>query len=246
MTDTVETDLPSARRNLACALRWAARLGLHEGVCNHFSLVEPGRDDRFLINAYGMHWTETTASSLLLLDSDGELVEGDAPPEPTAFYIHWRIHRAAPHARCVMHTHMPYATALAMVEGGRLEPAGQSALMFHDRIAYDDDYQGLALDEAEGDRMAAKLGNRSVMFLANHGVLVTGATVAEAFNRLYYLERACMHQVLAMSTGRPLKLVPEDIARRTAQQMAEDCAQAERHFAALRRILDAEEPSYAA
>lgn len=237
--------LTEARRDLACALRWAARLGLHEGVCNHFSLMVPGRDDQFLINPYGRHWTEVTASGLLLLDREGALLEGDAPPEPTAFYIHWRIHRAAPHARCVMHTHMPYATALAMVEGGRLEPAGQNALMFHDQVAYDEDYQGLALDEAEGDRMAARLGNRSVLFLANHGVVVTGDTVAETFNKLYYLERACMHQVLAMSTGRPLRLVPEDVARRTAQQMREDCAQAERHFAALRRILDRDEPEYA-
>ena len=140
---------------------------------------------------------------------------------------------------------MPYATALTTLEGGRLEPVNQNALRFYDQIAYDDDYNGLALDEAEGDRMCAALGNRQIMFMANHGVSVIGHSVAFAFDSMYYLERACRNQVLAMSTGRPLKRVPDDLARKVAQQIAgED--NSDRHFAALKRILDREEPDYAA
>jgi ribulose-5-phosphate 4-epimerase/fuculose-1-phosphate aldolase len=238
--------LRHARIDLAAALRWAVRHGFSEGICNHFSFAVPDTTDRFLINPQGRHWSEVAASSLLLVDNEGKLVEGDAPPEPTAFYIHWRLHRAAPHARCVLHTHMPYATALTMLEEPELLPALQTSLMFHDQIAYDPDYNGLAFDEAEGDRMAAKLGNRSVLFLANHGVIVTGHTVHEAYDRLYYLERACMTQVLAMSTGRRLKLVRPEVARKTAEQMnsAINQTQTMAHFEALKRILDKEEPEY--
>lgn len=240
------TSLRQARIDLAAALRIADRQGLGEGVCNHFSVMPPGADDRFLLNPHRLHWSEVTASSLVLMDNDGNLVEGDRPPEPTAFYIHWRLHRSAPHARCVLHTHMPYATALTLLEDPELKMAGQTACFFYGRIAYDGDYQGLALDEAEGDRMCAALGNKSVLFLANHGVIVTGRTVAEAYNRLYYLERACMHQVMAQSTGGSLKVIPDDIARRTAQQIAEDEPEmAEMHFAALKRMLDREAPDYA-
>lgn len=236
--------LTDARIDLAAALRWADRVGLSEGICNHFSFALPGTDDRFLINPQGVHWSEITASSLLLVDAEGELIEGDAPPEPTAFFIHWRLHKHAPQAACVLHTHMPFATSLTSLEDGRLLPVNQNSLMFHDRVAYDDDYKGLALDAAEGDRMCAALGNRSILFLANHGVIVTGASVAEAFNDLYYLERACMTQVMAMSTGRPLKLIDEATARKTAQQIADNRTQPLAHFTALKRILDRQTPDY--
>jgi ribulose-5-phosphate 4-epimerase/fuculose-1-phosphate aldolase len=236
-----------ARIDLAAALRWADRDGLSEGVCNHFSVVVPGRDDRFLLNPNRRHWSEVTASSLVMVDDDGRLIEGDAPPEATAFYIHWRLHNGAPQARCVLHTHMPYATALAMLEEPELLPLSQSSLMFHGQVAYDGTYNGLAIDASEGDRMAAALGNRSVLFLANHGVVVTGPTVAHAFCRLYYLERACMHQVMAMSTGRRLRLVPDAMAEMTRQQIAEDeAAMATGMFDAIRRLLDRDAPDYEA
>jgi ribulose-5-phosphate 4-epimerase/fuculose-1-phosphate aldolase len=240
MTDPIR----QARIDLAAALRTAERHGFSEGICNHFSFVPPGFDDRFLINPQGWHWREITASSLLLVGKDGKLIEGPSPPEPTAYYIHWRLHALAPQARCVLHTHMPWATALCLLAEPELLPIGQTAIMFHDQIAYDPEYNGLALDEAEGDRMARKLGNRSVLFLANHGVVVTGRTVHEAYDRLYYLERACMHQVMALSTGRALKRVPEAIVRRTAAQMAEGALQTEAHFEALKRLLDREAPDY--
>ncbi len=236
--------LRQARVDLAASLRWAERQGFSEGICNHFSFMVPGHNDRFLINPQGWHWREITASSLLLVDKDGKLLEGGSPPEPTAFFIHWRLHRAAPHARCVLHTHMPWATALCMLDQPELLPISQTSLMFHDQVAYDPDYRGLALDEAEGDRMASKLGNKQVLMLANHGVIVTGSTVHEAYDRLYYLERACMHQVMALSTGKKLKHIPPEICRLTLQQMNKGALQTDHHFEALKRVLDKEAPDY--
>jgi ribulose-5-phosphate 4-epimerase/fuculose-1-phosphate aldolase len=242
--------LEQQRIDLACALRWAARLGLQEGICNHFSLAvadEDGiaRGERFLINPHGWHWSEITASSLVLCDKDGRVLEGSETVEPTAFFIHSRLHLKAPQAACVLHTHMPYATALTVREGGRLQMCEQNALMFYGRIAYDDDYSGLALDAEEGDRLAAALGNASSLMMASHGVIVTGRNVAEAFSDLYYLERAAQVQILAGGNGHRLRHVDETVQRHTAQQfMTEFAPWAERHFAALRRILDREEPGY--
>jgi ribulose-5-phosphate 4-epimerase/fuculose-1-phosphate aldolase len=242
------SELIASREDLAAALRAADRHGFGEGVCNHFSVAvrpDEGGADRFLINPNRRHWSEVTASSLVLLDDDGEVVEGDGPPEPTAFYIHWRIHKQAPAAHCVLHTHMPWATALTMLHEPQLLPLSQTSLMFHGLVAYDLEYAGLALDEAEGDRMATALGDRAVLFLANHGVIVTGATVAQAWLRLYYLERACMHQVMAMSTGRPLRLIDHEVASRTVQQIAgEEQAMADDLFDAEKRLLDRESPGW--
>ena len=138
-----------ARVDLAAVLRWAARLGLNEGVDNHFSVLVPGTEDRFIINPHRRHWCDMRASDLVEVDGDGNLVVGDEPPEATAFFIHWRIHTQCAHAKAILHTHMPYATALSALEGGRLEPIVQPALKFHNQIAYDDAYNGLALDSAE-------------------------------------------------------------------------------------------------
>jgi ribulose-5-phosphate 4-epimerase/fuculose-1-phosphate aldolase len=238
------------RIDLAAALRSAARLGLNEGIANHFSAAVPNDDgaprgDRFLVNPWGLHWSEITASSLALCDADGKVLEGDCEVERSAFCIHSRIHLAVPQAVAVLHTHMPYATALACLEDGRLEMAEQNALRFYDRIAYDDDYAGIAFAVEEGDRMAAKMGNRGILFLANHGVVVTGNSIAMAFDDLYFLERAAQVQVLARSTGGRLRVLPDALARETREQMA-DCreAYAERHFGALKRTLDREAPEY--
>ncbi|NNG04348.1 MAG: aldolase [Inquilinus sp.] len=238
------TDLTESRRELAAALRWAVRFDLHEGIDNHFSLAVSPSGDRFLVNPYGSHWSELRASDLLLVGSDGAVLEGELPLDETAFHIHGPMHRAVPQARCILHTHMPYATALTSVEGGEIEPINQSALRFHGRVAYDETYNGLVLDRQEGERLCRVLGNRSVLFLANHGVVVVGATVAEAFDALYFLERVCRNQVLAMATGLPLKRVPEAVVEKTAAQMAYAPEAAATHFAALRRILERESPDY--
>ncbi len=234
----------AARIDLAAALRWANRLGFSEGICNHFSLEIPGRPGFFLINPQGLHWSEVTAGDLVVVDAAGRKVEGRHGVEPTAFFIHGAMHRSKPSAKCVLHTHMPFATALTAVQGGRLEWASQNSLKFHGRVAYDDDYNGLALDDAEGERLCAHVGTADVLFLANHGVIVCGPAVAPAFDDLYYLERACMLQVLAMGTGKPLRRVSERVAGLTASQMAEDAQQSELHFTALKRMLDRDEPGW--
>ncbi len=226
-----------ARIDLAAAFRLAVTNNLHEGVCNHFSLAVPGTTNRFLLNSYGLHFSEVKASNLLVVDAGGQLVEGQGIVEPTAFYIHSRIHQLQPQARCILHTHMPYTTALTMIEGGRLEPASQNALRFYGQIAYDEYYNGLVMDTEEGDRIVNALGDKKVLFLGNHGVIVVGPSVAEAFDDLYYLERACQFQVLAMSTGRPLRLVSPEVAGRTFRQLEQERTNAQYHFTALKRLL---------
>jgi ribulose-5-phosphate 4-epimerase/fuculose-1-phosphate aldolase len=238
----------AARVDLAAAFRLAVRLDLHEGVCNHFTLMLPD-GKRFLLNRYGLHWSEVTASNLLALDADGRILEGEGEFEKTAFYIHSRIHLRNPRAACVLHTHMPHATALTLLENGRLEMVEQNALRFHDDIAYDDTYNGLVVDNAEGDRLARVLGEKRVMFLANHGVIVAGPSVAEAFDLLYYLERACRLQVLARgmvaNAGAKLRAVRPEVVRETCRLILADTAKyAQAHFGALKRILDREEPDY--
>jgi ribulose-5-phosphate 4-epimerase/fuculose-1-phosphate aldolase len=233
----------AVRVDLAAAFRMAVRLDLHEGVCNHFSAMLNGKT--FLLNRYGLHWSEVSASNLIALDAAGRILEGEGEVEKTAFHIHSRIHLAHPRAACVLHTHMPYATTLALLEGGRLEMVEQNALRFHDDIAYDDTYNGLVVDDAEGDRLARVLGAKRVLFLANHGVIVVGPTVAEAFDSLYYLERACRLQVLARATGLPFRKVRPEVVRETYRLIAADAPKyAGAHFEALKRILEREEPAY--
>ncbi len=236
--------LDQGRIDLAAALRWSARLGLNEGVCNHFSLeLAP---DRYLINPQGLHWGEVSAGDILLIDAAGNIIDGRHALEPTAFFIHSHIHKANPHARCVMHTHMPFATALTLVTDGRVEWCNQNALRFYERIAYDDQYNGVALDAAEGRRIAAQLKGRDVMLMASHGVTVVGASVAWAFDDLYYLERACMHQVLAVqaAAGRPLRTIAPDLCARVAAQIAGERQQSDLFFASIKRLLERDEPGW--
>lgn len=244
-SDPAADPVTAARTDLAAALRLAVRYGLHEGICNHFSLALPDRPGRFLLNPYGLHWSEVRRRDLLIVDAEGQLVQGRSAPEPTAFFIHSRIHRGSPRAACVMHTHMPYATALTTLAHGRLEWISQTSARFYGQVAYYDDYNGLALDDAEGDRICAALGDKKVLFMANHGVVVVGPTVAQAFTDLYYLERVCQLQILAYHAGKPLRHLPETTLRLTAQQMALEEPNALVHFAALKRLLDRDEPDYA-
>ena len=233
------------RVELAAILRWSSRLHLNEGVDNHFSVAVPGMEDRFLINPHRRHWHDIRASDLAEIDSEGNLIDGNEAPEATAFFIHWRIHVNCQHARAILHAHTPYTTALSAISGGRLEPIAQPALKFYNQIAYDDEYNGLALDQEEGDRLAAALKDKRIAILTNHGVIATGPSLAHAFNDLYYLERAAQTQVLAYSTGQPLQRVPQDVCAMTFEQMQADRDdQAMRHLAEIKRILDKEEPDY--
>ncbi|MBC5783586.1 aldolase [Ramlibacter sp. USB13] len=225
------------RDDLALALRAAAHHGLGEGVCNHFSVALPQRPEWFLLNPRGMHWSEVQGHDIVLVDAEGQRLAGTHPVEPTAMFIHAAVHRIARKA-CVMHTHMPYATALTLTDSGGLDTTlSQNAMRFHGRIAVDAAYNGLALDAGEGERIARAMGDADVAFLANHGVIVCGEQVGWAFDDLYYLERACMHQVLAQATGRPLRPVQPELAARVAAQTAGERMQSDLFFASLRRTL---------
>ena len=233
-----------ARLDLTAALRCAARHGLNEGVCNHFSMAVPGRGDLFLVNPMGLHWSEVTPGDLVIADFDGNVVEGKYPVELSAFFIHGRIHQGNKRAQVVLHTHMPYATVLTSIRDGRIEMCTQNAFRYWSRIAYDEDYSGVALSAAEGDRMCQALGDKDILFLRNHGVLVSGPTVAKAYDDLYYLERTAMVQVLAMQTGRPLHNIDAALAAETYRQIADDTVLAEQHFESLKRLLDRDEPGW--
>ena len=238
--------LRRARVDMAVLLRAAARHRFNESIDNHFSLALPGRDDLFLLNRYGPHWSEITPADILLIDLAGSVVDGDGDWEITAFVIHRAVHRARPTARCVLHTHMPYATALAMTDTGLDTRASQNAMYFHGSVVRVP-FGGLADGAEEGDRLAASIrGGATVAFLDNHGVLVIGQTPADAWHKLYMLERACQTDVLATSTGRTLIRVPEDVASHTAQQWEREAAggAADALFAAERRLLERESPGF--
>jgi ribulose-5-phosphate 4-epimerase/fuculose-1-phosphate aldolase len=240
---TNEQETIEARIGLAAAFRMAARLDMHEGVCNHFSFMLPGR--RFLINPKGLHFSRITASSIILMDEDGSTLEGTGRPPKTGHSIHTRVHLRHPSAKVVLHLHAPYSTAITAIKGGRLEMVHQNAARFYGDIAYDDDFAGVAVDINEGDRMADVMGSKRILFLANHGVVVVGESIARAFDDFYYLERAAQVQVLAMQSGRPLNVMTDEMAAMTHGQFTQFTANADLHFEALKSMLDEEEPSYA-
>src|SRR6188508_3108291 len=237
-----------AKVHLAAAHRVAVLHELDEGIDNHFTVTVPGRDDRYLILPFGLHWSEARASDLIVFDESGSTLEGEGVVELSAQCIHAPIHRICG-ARVVMHTHQTWAVALNMLKNNRLLPASQTAAFFHGHIAYDDTYTGTADVIEEGERLAGVIGTKHTLFMKNHGVLVTGDTVAQAYRRLYKLERVCRNQVLALSTGRPLEVLPEEIVAQVQAPAANDRhSSAERDrlfFEAMMRILDREMPGYA-
>lgn len=232
-----QPDVRALRADLALALRAAAHHDLGEGVCNHFSVALPQRPDWFLLNPRGLHWSEVHGDDVVLVDAHGAVLAGRHAVEPTAMFIHAAVHRLAGKA-CVMHTHMPHATALTLTDLRGLDTTlSQNAMRFHGRIAIDADYSGLALDAREGERIARAMGQADVVFLGNHGVIVCAARVDHAFDDLYYLERACQAQVLALSTGRPLRPVQPELAARVAAQTVGERLQSELFFDSLRRMV---------
>ena len=219
---------PCARRTTTACPR---------GVCNHFSVMLPDGSDRFLINPRGLHWSEVGGDDIVMVDASGEKLAGRHAVEPTAMFIHAAVHRIARKA-CVLHVHMPYATALTLTEARALDTTlSQNAMRFHGRIAIDAHYNGLALDASEGERIARAMAGADVAFLGNHGVIVCGERMAYAYDDLYYLERACLHEVLAASTGRRLMPVPVAMAAKVGAQTLGERLQSELFFEALRRRL---------
>ena len=225
------------RADLALALRAAAHHGLSEGVCNHFSVELPDASGRFLLNPQGLLWSEISADDIVLVDADGNVLAGRHPVESTAMFIHAAVHRIAGKA-CVLHTHMPYATALTLTRSRALDTTlSQNAMRFYGRLAIDAHYNGLALDASEGERIATAMQGADVAFLGNHGVVVCGPRLDYAYDDLYFLERACMAQVLALSTGVPLLPVGAEVAALVAQQSMSERLQSELFFEALRRTV---------
>ena len=237
-----------AKIHLAAAHRLAVLHELDEGIDNHFTVAVPGREDRYLILPFGLHWSEARASDMVVFDETGKTLEGEGKVELSALCIHAPIHRLCG-ARVVLHTHQTWALALNMLKDNRLLPASQTAAFFHGRIAYDDDYTGLAADLAEGERLARLIGDRQAVFMKNHGVLVVGDSVAQAYRRLYRLERVCRAQILAMSSGQPLQLLSDEIvARVQAPNPNNTHPTSERDrlfFEAMMRVADRESPGYA-
>ena len=234
------------RVDLACAFRWTARLNMHEGVSNHFSLSVNDDGTKFLMNPNQVHFSLIRASDMLLLDAnDPETMNRPDAPDPTAWGLHGALHRLCPHARCAMHVHSIHATVLATMKDPVLPPLDQNCALFFNRIAYDTEYGGLALDD-EAERACQALDDpaKQVLVMGNHGIMVVGATVAETFNRMYYFERACEIYIKALWTGRDLAIIADDIAAKVADEAEAYGIEAHRHLDSLKKLLDRLEPDY--
>ena len=234
------------RIDLAAAFRWLARLDMHESVANHLSLAVSDDGSQFLINPRGVHFRRVCASDLLLLDArDSRTLQRADAPDPTAWYLHAHLHAGLPHARCIMHVHSRHATALGCLQDSTMYPIDMNTMRFFNRVALDESFNGMALADAEGERVAKLLGDgKTVLLLANHGVLVVGESVAAAFDELYYFERAAQTLLACYATGKPLRIVSDGIAALTARQWQDYGQLAIDHLAEIKAILDDEEPSY--
>jgi ribulose-5-phosphate 4-epimerase/fuculose-1-phosphate aldolase len=236
-----------AKVHLAAAHRMAVLHELEEGIDNHFTVTVPGRENQYLILPFGFHWSEARASDMIVFEESGKTLEGEGVVELSAYCIHAPIHRITG-AKVVLHTHQTWAVALNMLKGNRLLPANQTAAFMCREIAYDDNYCGTADTPEEGHRLAALMGGKSIVFMKNHGVLVTGDTVAQAYRRLYKLERVCRTQVLALSTGKPIEVLPDNIVDAVlAPASLETHPREERErlfFEAMMRVVDRELPGY--
>jgi len=251
LQNSVSEEQWQARVDLAAAHRLAYMHGFSEGIFNHLTLVVPGQSDRYYQIPFGTHWSEVTASTFMEVGiDDAEVKSGEGEVERSCYCIHAPIHKALPQAKAVFHTHMPYASALTRLEDPRIKEIGQTEVGLSGAIAYDDEYTGPALDPAEGARLARVIGNKTVLFMANHGITTTGTNVAEAYDMLYYTERAAQVQIYAMWTGEKLKQLPTPVVEKTKRDYSmssnfEGPSAAQRHFNALKRILDRKEPDYA-
>ncbi len=239
-----------ARVDLAAAHRCAVMHGLNEGIFNHLTLRVPGKEGLYYQIPWGLHWSEVTASCFMEVDYNGEVIHGEGYVERSAYCIHAPIHRDLDTAAAVFHTHQPYASALTRLEDQKIQPIGQTELGISMQTGYDEHYDGPGLDPAEGQRLAKVCEGKNILFMASHGVLTLGRNVAEAYDRIYYLERVAQVQLYAMWTGQPLKHLPGPIIQKTEESMRGqrerygDKSLAQWHFDALKRILDRKEPDY--
>lgn len=236
-----------ARVKLAAVYRLAARLGWTDHIYTHFSVRVPGPDRHFLINPYSLAFDEITASSLVKVDIDGTLLD-----DPTglginraSYVIHSAIHRAREHTHAVLHTHTTAGIGVSAQQGGLLM-ISQHAMRFHKRLGYHD-YEGIALDLDEQQRLIADFGEHDALILRNHGLLTSGRNIEEAFYNLYYLERACAAQLAAQSGGAALHFPPEAVAEKAARAFEDAIAQGrpQSHWDAYLHQLEHDDPSFA-
>lgn len=234
------------RVDLAACYRLLAHYRMTDLIYTHCTVRVPGEPGQFLINPYGYRWEEITASSLVKIDVDGNKV-GDSPyrVNPAGFTIHSAVHMSRHDAACVIHTHTRAGMAVASLKEGLL-PLNQIALQFYGRLGLHD-YEGIALDLDERERIIADLGTYCGLLLRNHGLLTVGRSVAEAFNLMFYLERACEVQVATLSMGREIVLPPREVCEKVGaqyDQMNFDDGDLQLEWDAHLRLLDALDPSY--
>jgi ribulose-5-phosphate 4-epimerase/fuculose-1-phosphate aldolase len=249
MTATIhaidENLIQKARVDLAACFRWTARLNMHESIANHFSFAVSEDGSQFLCNPRGRHFSNVKASELLLLDAnDADTMNRPNAPDPTTWAIHGALHRNLPHARCLMHVHSRYALTMSCLKDGNMPPIDQNTMRFFKRIAFDTGFDGMGLGD-EAERLSTLLGNKKILLMGNHGLLVAGENIAQCFDDLYYFERAAQTVIDAYATGKELLLVSDEIAEKTAQQWENyGFGFAEQHLHELKEILDREEPEY--
>ena len=230
-----------ARVELAAAYRLTDHFGMTALIYNHITARVPGADDQFLINEYGLGYEEVTASNLVRIDMDGNIFdEGERRINVTGYVIHSAIHAARHDVTCVMHTHTPYGMVVSALERGLL-PLQQDAYQFHERLSYHE-FEGVAVDIDERERLVTDLGDKNAMILRNHGLLTVGRSVAEAWVRMWQLEQACKVQVLAQSTGQAIRQAPISAIGRTAAFFDREPVALE--WAWLLRTLDRKDASY--
>jgi ribulose-5-phosphate 4-epimerase/fuculose-1-phosphate aldolase len=230
-----------ARVELAAAYRLTDHFGMTALIYNHITARVPGADDQFLINEYGLGYEEVTASNLVKIDMDGNILdEGERRINVTGYVIHSAIHAARHDVTCVMHTHTPYGMAVSALERGLL-PLQQDAYQFHERLSYHE-FEGVAVDIDERERLVTDLGDKNAMILRNHGLLTVGRSVAEAWVRMWQLEQACKVQVLTQSTGQAIRQAPISAIGRTAAFFDREPVALE--WAWLLRTIDRKDPSY--
>ncbi|MFO1169949.1 MAG: class II aldolase and adducin N-terminal domain-containing protein [Hyphomicrobiaceae bacterium] len=236
-----------ARCDLAAAFRWTARLNMHEAVANHLSLAVSDDGRKFLMNPNGRHFSKIRASELLLLDADDpNTMSQPNAPDPTAWDLHGAIHRNVKGATCILHVHSKYALALACLADSTLPPIDQNTMRFYGRMIVDEQFDGMGLgDEAERVSHAYRDNpGKNILIMGNHGVMVTAPTVAQAFDELYYFERACETYITALSTGKPLRISSDAVAKKTCKQWLDYPGACTLHFNELKRILDEEGSDY--
>ncbi len=227
------------REDLSAAFRLAAKLGWHESVGNHFSAAVSDDGRRFLLNRRWQHFASICPADLLLLDADDAgVMDGPDAPDASAWTIHGTIHRLAPEARVVLHCHPVHSTALAMLADPVMKPLDNNTARFFNRVAYDRGFGGIADEAEEGLRLVRSLGGHKVMLMGNHGLLCAGQSVAEAFEDMYFFERATQTLLLAYASGQALAVLSDEIAEKTAQGWEPYRGMADAHFSYLKSTLD--------